>query len=194
MTAQKNEQFRHVINEADLRIPDGVGIVWLGGFRQRVSGANLVNALAKRGYKMFLLGGEIGVAAKAGQALAKLGAKMVGAESGGVVTDVKQYPKVVLETIKKSQPDILLVGFGAPKQDLFIAEYQDYLGVPVSIGVGGTFDYLSGNLKRAPKFIQSLGTEWMWRVILEPKRINRIITATIRFPIAYLISKIEVRS
>lgn len=191
MAAQSNGEFRQVLNSADLRVPDGVGLVWLGGFRQRVSGADLVTVLAKKGHRIFLLGGEVGVAEKAGQNLAKLGAEIVGTESGGVVNDLKNFPRDVLDSIEKAKPAILLVGFGAPKQDLFIAEYKDYLGVPVAIGVGGTFDYLSGRVKRAPKFIQAIGLEWLWRLIGEPKRFNRIITATIRFPVAYLVSKVK---
>lgn len=194
MEAQKNIPFRGVINRADLRIPDGIGLVWLGGFKQRVGGADLVIESAKKGYKMFLLGGEVGVVEKAGGSLAKLGSKIVGAESGGVVTSLEEFPKDVLERIKQTKPDILLVGFGAPKQDLFIAKYKNDLRVPVSIGVGGTFDYLAGIKPRAPQILQILGLEWLWRLIIEPRRFNRIMTATIRFPMAYLISKVKVRS
>lgn len=191
MAAQKNIPFRNVMNDADLRVPDGIGIVLFGGFRERVSGADLVIALAKKHYQIFLLGGQVGVAAKAGEALVKFGAKIVGAVAGGVVADIHNFPKVVLESIKKAKPDILLVGFGAPKQDIFIAEYKEFLQVPVSIGVGGTFDYLADRIKRAPKLMQAIGLEWLWRVILEPTRINRIVTATVRFPIALIMFKLR---
>lgn len=194
MAAQKNREFRQVLNSADLRVPDGIGLVWLGKLRQRVSGADLVIALAKKHYSMFLLGATEGVAQKAAETLEKLGAKIVGSESGGVVDNLKQFSREILEQIKKSKPDILLVGFGAPKQDLFITEYKEYLNVPVSIGVGGTFDYLAEKISRAPHWMQSIGLEWLWRLIREPKRWNRIITATVRFPIAYFIHKMNLRS
>lgn len=194
MTAQKNTEFRQVLNSADLRVPDGIGLVWLGGFRQRVSGADLVIALAKKHYSMFLLGGAEGVAQKAAETLEKHGATIVGAESGGVVHDLKQFPREILQKIKNAKPDILLVGFGAPKQDLFIDEYKESLQVPVSIGVGGTFDYLAGKIQRAPRWVRYVGLEWLWRLIQEPKRWNRIITATIRFPIAYLVSRVRIKN
>jgi len=89
----------------------------------------------------------------------------------------------IIKQITKTKPHILLVAYGCPKQDKFIARFAKYLNVPVMIGVGGSFDYISGGVTRAPSWMRSLQLEWLYRLTKEPKkRFNRIITAVIKFP------------
>ncbi len=88
--------------------------------------------------------------------------------------------------IAAAQPDVLLVAYGAPAQDLWIARNQPALRVPVAIGVGGSFDYLSGRVLRAPRWIRQLGLEWLFRLLRQPRRWKRIWTAVVIFPMAVL--------
>jgi N-acetylglucosaminyldiphosphoundecaprenol N-acetyl-beta-D-mannosaminyltransferase len=88
------------------------------------------------------------------------------------------------ERILAAKPDILLVAYGAPAQELWIARNQPLLGVPAAIGVGGTFDYLAGHVPRAPRWMRRLGLEWLFRLIRQPWRWRRIWTAVVSFPLA----------
>ena len=112
--------------------------------------------------------------------------KVVGISMG----EPKYSREEVLESIKKSKADILLVAYGSPKQEKFIYNSLDKLGVKVAMGVGGTFDFIAGVQKRAPKWMQKLSLEWLYRLIREPKRFGRIWTAVVKFPIAVIWSKV----
>jgi len=96
----------------------------------------------------------------------------------------------IIQAVNTSGAKLLLVAYGAPKQDLWIAKHLSKMPtVRVAIGVGGTFDFLSGTIKRAPRWLRSLGLEWLWRLILQPWRIKRIWTAVVIFPMLVLMSK-----
>lgn len=88
----------------------------------------------------------------------------------------------------EAEADIVLVAYGAPKQEIWIAENKDALGAKLLVGVGGTFDMLSGRLKRAPGWVQSLNLEWLWRFLQQPSRIGRIWRAVVVFPLKVLMS------
>lgn len=212
MAAQKDEEFREILNKADLCLPDGAGLLWASRFlakkrsaisdqrlaiiQERVTGVDLIWKLAelseKRGYSIYLLGAGPGVAEQTALVLRTKYPllKIVGASEGipqldqsrGAILDIDQFEKDLITQISNLKPQILLVAFGHPKQDKFIAKYKKELRIPVMIGVGGAFDFISGRRKRAPKWMRTIHLEWLFRLILEPHRLNRIITATIKFP------------
>ena len=195
MRAQKDEEFRNILNKSDIAIPDGIGLVFASHFLgnpipERVAGSDLVWKIAKlaeyKNCSLYLLGGKEGVAEEAARKLKEKypNLKIKGAESGGEVEErkLKTQNEEMVKRINERQPDILLVAFGAPKQEKWIYYNLSKLSsVKVAIGVGGTFDFIAGRIKRAPMFLRKLGMEWLWRLFIEPKRINRILTATVRF-------------
>ncbi len=196
--AQKDQEFKNILNQADLAIPDGFGLIlasiWLGErIKERVTGADLVLQLGEKientEYKLFLLGGQSGVAKRAAANLKERfpGLKIVGAEEGVEEVGKLGYWETndLDNRINQARPDILLVAFGQGKQEKWIYYNLPRLKtVRVAIGVGGTFDYLAGNISRAPKILQKLGLEWSWRLVVEPRRWQRILTAVILFPLA----------
>lgn len=196
--AQKDLAFRKILNQASLALPDGAGILWAAKRQkvrigQRVTGADLIIKLAQlQKYSLYLLGGAPGVAAAAGNQLMRRYPKLkiVGATDGGkiIATNFSRQRRLI-EAVNLKKPDILLVGLGAPKQDKFIARWQRHLKCKVAMGVGGSFDYLIGQPKRAPGWMRKLNLEWLWRLIKEPRRFKRIITAVIIFPLLVLFSR-----
>ncbi|MBI4734302.1 MAG: polysaccharide pyruvyl transferase CsaB, partial [Rubrobacteridae bacterium] len=154
--ARSDERFRSILMKADLLIPDSIGIVWAGKLRARVPGIDMVEELAKRaanrGYKIFMVGSKEGVAKKAAATLIKRypGLRIVGARSGYFS---QEQEKRLVDEIKETKPDILLVGFGMGKQEKWIVDHLRLLDVPVSLGVGGSFDVIAGETRRAPKWI-----------------------------------------
>ena len=181
MLAQRMPAFRSVINQADLRLPDGVGLLWaarrLGTpLQERVTGSDTVPAIAQQaarlGHRLFLLGAAPGVAEKAARRLMHLapGVQIVGTYAGSPAPAEEAH---ITQMIRAAAPDILFVAYGAPHQDLWIARNLPRLEVPVAMGVGGTFDFLAGVARRAPLWMQNLGLEWLYRLIHEPWRIRR---------------------
>ena len=178
MTALKDREFKNILNKADLAIPDGIGIIWasriLGkSLKERVTGTDLVEKLAElssqKGYSTYFLGAEEGIAKKAALKLKARYSELriAGYEAGS------PYDYAAVLRIKKAKPSILFVAFGHPKQEKWIFKYKKTLGVPVSIGVGGAFDYISGKIPRAPLWVQKIGFEWFYRLIKEPWRAKR---------------------
>ncbi len=157
---------------------------------ETVPGIDLIASMSQRaavqGWRLYLVGGDPGVAeAAAVQLRARYPAlNIVSAEEGlprgAVITP--DATAALVNRIAAAQPDILLVAFGAPKQDLFIAEHKQELGVPVMMGVGGSFDFITGRARRSPVWLQTLGLEWVWRLLMEPWRLQRILTAALQFP------------
>jgi len=197
MAAQQNNAFLHVLQQADLAVPDGIGMNfaarWTGQTLQsRVPGVELCERLAalsaSDGYKIFLLGAAPGVAETAASVLQQRypGVTIAGCFAG---SPHSADEPMIQERILRAVPDILLVAYGAPAQDLWIARNQPILRIPVAIGVGGAFDYISGNVPRAPTWLRRLGFEWLYRLARQPWRWPRIWTAVVRFPIAIWRSK-----
>ena len=181
MAAQTNEPFRQVLHDADLALADGIGMIWaarLLGRRlpERVAGSDLVPKLAAKaenqGWSLFLLGAAPGIADKAASVLCGLhpGLRVVGTHSGS--PDPSQQEQII-RLVREASPDILLVAYGAPAQDLWIARNMAALSVPLSIGIGGTLDFIAGVKKRAPRWIQRIGMEWLFRLLQEPWRWRR---------------------
>ena len=181
MTAQRQPEFKVVLQQADLVLPDGVGLLWaakrLGRtLPERVTGSDGIYLLAERaageGWRLFLLGAQPGVAEKTAGILQTRfpGLHVVGTYPGSPRDE--DYPEIA-RRIQAARPDILLVAYGAPRQDLWIARHKDDLGVPVSMGVGGAFDFVAGVQKRAPAWLIRLNLEWLWRLITQPWRWKR---------------------
>ena len=200
MEAQHNSRFAAVLRDAALAVPDGVGLNlgarWLRQpLRARVPGVDLCERLAalsaQKGYRIFLLGAAPGVAEQTARVVQQRfpGVQIVGCYAGSPrPADEAQ----IHEQIRAAQPDILLVAYGAPAQELWIARNQAALGVPVAIGVGGTFDELAGVVQRTPRWVQRIGLKWLHRLIQQPWRAKRIYTAVVRFPLA--VWRAEVKS
>jgi N-acetylglucosaminyldiphosphoundecaprenol N-acetyl-beta-D-mannosaminyltransferase len=179
MMAQKDEEFRRVLNAADLSIPDGIGLIlglrFLGTpVREHVRGTDTVWKILERaahqGYSVFLLGAAEGVAALAAEKLRETfpTIRIAGTHAGS--PDPRNDDEIV-EIIRAASPvDILLVAYGAPAQEKWIARNKDRLGIPVAIGVGGVFDFIAGRVKRAPVWIQRLELEWLYRLWKQPWR------------------------
>lgn len=179
--AHKDQQLREVINSASLNTPDGIGIVWAARqlgvtLKERVTGIDLLDRICSiasaRGWKVFFLGAAPGVAEQAtDRLLAKYpGLDIVGTENGYFK---EEEEKAVIAKIKALSPHILFIGLGAPKQEYFIRRNLKLLGVPVCIGVGGSFDVVAGIKKRAPKLFIKLNLEWLYRLLAEPSRFKR---------------------
>ncbi|SKA79901.1 N-acetylglucosaminyldiphosphoundecaprenol N-acetyl-beta-D-mannosaminyltransferase [Caloramator quimbayensis] len=180
MKAQKDTDLLNLLNSADIQIPDGIGVVIAsrlkgGNIRNRVTGIDLMQNICKKssekGYSIFLLGAKIGVAEKASKILMEKynGIKIVGVRDGYFKNEDE-----VVEEIKRVKPDILFVAMGSPKQEYWIKKNIDNLSVPLCMGIGGSLDVICGNIKRAPKWMCSLGLEWLYRLIKEPWRFKRM--------------------
>lgn len=183
MAARKDSDFMKILNEADLVVPDGIGVVIASKFtkeklKERVAGYDLVQGvfekIKNKRYTVYFFGGAPGVVeeAKAKMEALHKGIKIVGVHDG--YFDANQE-KLIIEDIKNKKPDILLVGLGAPKQEKWIYEHKDELPVKVCIGVGGSFDGMSGKVKRAPKIFIKLGLEWFYRLLRQPSRFFRML-------------------
>ncbi|MEA4816532.1 MAG: WecB/TagA/CpsF family glycosyltransferase [Lachnospiraceae bacterium] len=183
MAAGSDRELMDILKAADLVVPDGVGIVWAlkksGGVHvQRIAGYDLIqNVFAKiksSDRSVYFFGGAPGVAADAARAMQKKhpGLKIVGTRNG-YFTERDEIK--IIDEIKKAKPDLLLVGLGSPKQEKWMYNNLRLTGVKSAIGVGGSFDVMSGRIKRAPKIFQRLGLEWFYRLIKQPVRFKRIL-------------------
>ena len=183
MAAQHNSEFRKVINTAALVIADGIGVVWATRYvgqpaPERVTGTDTLVALAQHcaasGYRLYLLGAAPGVAEKAAEHLQALapGLQIAGTYAGSPSLDEED---AIIERIHKVQADVLTVAYGAPAQELWIYRNLSRLPVAVAIGVGGAYDFVSGRQRRAPRGMQVIGLEWLYRLYREPWRWRRML-------------------
>ena len=183
VNALDDESTRRLLQGADLSLADGMPVLWGAraagmSLRERVTGADLVPALAARAaensWHIHLFGSSPGTAEAAAELLRTRhpGARITGC-SGPVIRDVSAVDDDVLTDIIELDPDILCVALGNPKQERFIDANRARLRTPVMIGVGGTFDMLIGNKKRAPSVIQKIGMEWVVRLAQEPGRLAK---------------------
>lgn len=183
MRARRDGAFRQIINQADLATPDGIGILWAGRllrtpFRGRVTGVELTRRLAglaaRRGYRVFLLGAAPGVAEQTAHCLQSddPGLAIVGCHAG---SPAPEEDDEIVTLVRGAAPQILLVAYGAPQQDFWLRRNLPRLDVPVGIGVGGTFDYISGRIPRAPAWMRRAGLEWLYRLARQPWRWRRML-------------------
>jgi len=181
MQAQRDARLKRIINHADLALPDGAGVVIaskiLGSpLPERMAGIDVVQELFKlgnqAGYSFYFLGGAPNIAQQAKQRVLSTYSKLKINVHHGYLN--KELEEKVINDIMNKAPDILLVGMGVPLQEKWLASYVYQFTGLVGIGVGGTFDVLAGAKQRAPKWMQQLYLEWLYRVWQEPERITRI--------------------
>jgi N-acetylglucosaminyldiphosphoundecaprenol N-acetyl-beta-D-mannosaminyltransferase len=184
MEAQHDAEFRMVLNSADLVVPDGMPLVWIGRLRghqlaRRVYGPELMlsvcESAATRGMRHFFFGGAPEVPEKLAQLLRKRfpGLNVVGAYSPPFGAVTRQEDQEIIAGINAAAPDVLWVGLSTPKQEKWMHAHRDRLSVPVLIGVGAAFDINSGMKRQAPVWLQERGLEWAFRLIQEPRRLWR---------------------
>lgn len=199
LRARSDHAFADVLRSADLALPDGTGVTLVqtlrdGGSVRRWPGveiaAFLVRLAAERGETVAFVGGAPDVAERAAARWRTLpGSKVVVAGAGVEVDEdgsarPAERDDEMLDVIRSAEPAIVLVGLGAPKQERWIARHADaFPSVRIMIGVGGAFDMWAGSRRRAPRAFRTLGLEWLWRLALEPRRLPRIIRATVVFPV-----------
>lgn len=180
--ASRDAQVRRALNDASLVVADGAGVVLAARILgrpafARVPGIELVQEMcalaADENRRVFLLGAAPGAAAEAATVLRR---RYPGLQIAGILHGYFVDDSAVIEEIRRVRPDLLFVALGFPKQDLWIASYRGRLGVPVCVGVGGSLDVLAGRARRAPRVVQQMGLEWMFRVIQEPRRWRVVIS------------------
>jgi N-acetylglucosaminyldiphosphoundecaprenol N-acetyl-beta-D-mannosaminyltransferase len=180
MESQKNIELQEKLNSADLFVPDGISLVWIAKLKgltikDRVSGADLMRAFfveaEKNGWSSFFYGDSKDTLEKLQQKLLAQfpRLKIVGSYDSHYKPLFSDEDSVVINLINEKKPDVVWVGRGMPKQEHWIYQYRSQLQVPVVVGVGAAFKFLSGKVSRAPKWVGALGFEWLWRLFTEPK-------------------------
>lgn len=180
LSSKKDEPFRAVLNQADLALPDGIGVIYAAKIlgrplKGRAPGVDfaqgLMERMAQTGRSLFLLGAKPGVAEQAAENLraAHPGLLICGTHDGYFKEDAP-----VVEAIKTAGADVVFVCLGAPKQELWMAKNGPLTGAKLSVGLGGCLDVFAGNVQRAPEGWQKAGLEWLYRLIKEPSRIGRM--------------------
>jgi N-acetylglucosaminyldiphosphoundecaprenol N-acetyl-beta-D-mannosaminyltransferase len=181
--ARRDPAFAAALRRADLRVPDGVGVLWAARrqgvrLRERVTGSDGIYAICARaaveGWRVFFLGAAPGVAAQAAARLQACypGLLVAGSYAGSPADET--WP-VIRSALEAARPDVLLVAYGHPRQDLWIDRHRVELPAAVAIGVGGAFDFVAGVARRAPRWVQRLGLEWLHRLLRQPWRWRRMV-------------------
>ena len=192
VAAHTDTGFRAMLRQADLRVADGVGLMLAARLLgrplpERITGSDgiyrLASHCAERGYRPYFLGAAPGVAEKAAVRLVALnpGLKVAGTFAGSPRLEEEAE---IIGRVRATAPDILFVAYGVPAEERWIARNRERLGVPVMMGVGGTFDFVAGVARRAPGWMRRAGLEWLHRLAREPWRWRRQL-ALPRF--AYLV-------
>lgn len=172
IAAGRNRVLKDYLNSADYNFADGIGLVWGVRFKygrriERLTGTDFTEAMAdisaRHGYRIFLLGGKPGVADRAAKGLAQRhpGCVIAGVRDGYFSEDQESS---LLREINAAQPDFLMVCLGNPKQEAWIRRHYDSLNAKVIFGNGGALDFAAGDVSRAPRFMQRMGFEWLWRL------------------------------
>lgn len=183
MRAKKDSRFRRLLQECDLVLPDGAGILWAGDqlgtpFPERVTGADLTDRLLRlageKCWPVYFLGGAPGVAREAADRYMAAHGEfpLAGIHDGYFDEEEEQR---ILREIRESGTRILLVGMGVPKQEEWLRRHREELGPVLGMGIGGVFDIMAGRLTRAPLWMQRHRLEWAYRLFLQPSRIGRMM-------------------
>lgn len=184
MLAQEDIEFLNILKNADMVLPDGIGLLIASkikglGLTERVTGIDTMNSLleycGRESKTIYLLGGKPGIPDLACRNIVERfpGIRIGGFNHGYFNKDDEQK---IIEEINNVKPDILFVCLGAPKQEKWINDNKDSLNCSLAMGVGGSVDIYAGTAKRAPKVFQSLGMEWLYRLIKEPWRYKRMMS------------------
>jgi N-acetylglucosaminyldiphosphoundecaprenol N-acetyl-beta-D-mannosaminyltransferase len=173
--ANKDKRYRDILNGAKLALPDGIGVMKaaqlaMTPLKQRIHGVDLVKSLCREVSNRPITVGFLG----AGSSVAQSASECL----------INEFPNLKVgmvasewsDALKEKKIDILFIAFGSPKQEIWIADNLNIIPAKVVIGVGGAFDFISGRVPRAPKFLRSLGLEWLFRLIIQPWRIKRQIS------------------
>ena len=182
MECVNNPSLLPIFNDADMVTPDGMAIVWLlqlKGYKEtrRVYGPDLLIAACHFGidnnWKHFFYGGELGVAKNLSEKLQYQipNLQVIGTYSPPFGRPTADEENALFDMLNQSGADILWVGMSSPWQEIWIHDNRDKINIPVMVGVGAAFDFLSGVKKQAPHWIQIIGMEWLFRLINEPKRL-----------------------
>jgi N-acetylglucosaminyldiphosphoundecaprenol N-acetyl-beta-D-mannosaminyltransferase len=180
--ALEDEELRRILFDAHLVVCDGTPLLWasrwLGNrLPERVAGSDLVPILlaqaARKGYRIYILGGRPHVTQRAVENIQRQypGLAVAGWDSPPFAPLHEMENQKICERIRAAKPDLLFVSFGCPKQEKWIAMHYRALGVPVSVGVGATVDFLAGEMARAPMWMRRIGLEWSFRLMQEPRRL-----------------------
>ncbi|SHN02851.1 N-acetylglucosaminyldiphosphoundecaprenol N-acetyl-beta-D-mannosaminyltransferase [Cyclobacterium lianum] len=190
VNAQKDLELRASIIDCDIINADGQSIVWAARFLkedlpERVAGIdlmeNLVALSARKRYKIFFLGAKEEIVARVVQKYSKsYGGDIVAGYRNGYFK--KEEEEEIAHQIRDSGADILFVAISSPKKEIFLNKYKDLMQVPFIMGVGGSFDVVSGKIRRAPLWMQNIGLEWFFRTMQEPGRMwKRYLTTNLAF-------------
>jgi len=194
LEAQKNKDFKNILNNCDLNIADGMGVklaFWRYGksLKYRMPGIDLMLKILeianKKQLGVFLIANKNGLSTWE-EAAEAIKIKFPTLSIQGVNLDIIRHSSFVIRHLENYE--VIFCNLGAPYQEIFLNLLKNDT-IRLAIGVGGSFDYLTGKLKRAPKWMQFFGVEWLWRLILQPQRWKRIWNATIIFPIKIIFSK-----
>lgn len=200
VAAQKDEKFKQILRNSDLAIADGRGIQLAARFLglaipERITGADFMAELCKKFSELhipiFLLGGENGFAKKCAE---KLKDNFSGLQIAGIFEgDAGEAgDRETINAINGTTAQAVFIAYGAPKQERWIARNLPKLtNIKVAMGVGGTFDYISEEISRAPIFMRKMGLEWLWRLFKQPRRLGRIFRAVVVFPMLVLKEKMR---
>lgn len=181
MKARENIEIKKILNEATYKLPDGIGIVYAskikkGKINSRITGIDCMEMLCslshEKGYKIFMYGSTEENALKAKKNLEK---KFSNINIVGYMNGYETNNDLIIKKINNVKPDIIFVALGSPKQEYWIKDNLDKIDASIFQGVGGSFDVFSGKIKRAPKWMQLIGLEWLYRLFKQPKRIFRQI-------------------
>lgn len=179
MKAKEDQSLKDLLNRAEFQIPDGIGVILAsklnkGNIKSRVTGIDMMDRIvreaARTGKSIFLYGAKPGVAESAAEALKFTYASL---QIAGTQDGYEKDNEKVIQKINEAKPDILFVAMGSPRQEEWIEANRDKLHPSLYQGVGGSFDVLAGNVKRAPGFFQKTGLEWFYRLAKEPSRLKR---------------------
>lgn len=179
LKARKDSELKELLNSSTYKIPDGVGVIYAskikkGNIKKRITGIDSMEMIcalsAEKGYKIFMYGAKeetISLAKK------KLEEKFPKINIVGTINGYEKNNQKIIKAINDSQAQIVFVALGSPKQEYWIRNNKDKVCANIFQGVGGSFDVFSGNIKRAPEWMQKIGLEWLYRLLKEPKRIFR---------------------
>jgi len=181
---QSNEEYKNIVNDAGMATPDGMPVAWYGRVRgnravSRTYGPDLMLDFCQKSqtkkYKHYFYGASPETSSKLKNRLTALfpSIDIVGSYSPPYTSSYQQEDKKIVDEINNAHPDVVWVGLGSPKQDYWMYHHRDKIDAPVMVGVGAAFDFIAQTKPQAPKWMQKVGLEWLFRLVSEPGRLWR---------------------